>query len=100
MKRNEDRGLIAVRFHNTVINVITEVVIRINKKYGINKVALSGGVFQNSYLLENIFIRLLSEGFAVYTNKQVPCNDAGISLGQAYIVRERLKNEIVKVKAV
>ncbi len=91
VKSRENKSIIAARFHNTIVNAITEVVIRINKKYGINKVALSGGVFQNSYLLENTFIRLLSEGFEVYTNEKVPCNDAGISLGQAYIARERLK---------
>jgi hydrogenase maturation protein HypF len=95
VKKRKDKSLIAASFHNTIINVITEIVIRIKKKYGIKKVALSGGVFQNSYLLENTFIRLLSEGFEVYTNEKVPCNDAGISLGQAYIARERMKNEIL-----
>lgn len=91
MKKRNDKSLIAARFHNTLINAITEIVIRINEKYGIKKVALSGGVFQNSYLLENTFISLLSKGFEVYINEKVPCNDAGISLGQAYIARERIK---------
>ncbi|MFZ6007715.1 MAG: carbamoyltransferase HypF [Nitrospirota bacterium] len=91
VKLKEDKGLIAAKFHNTMINVITEAVNRISKKYGIKNVALSGGVFQNEYLLEGTVSQLSALGFNVHTNEKVPCNDAGISLGQAYIVRERIK---------
>jgi len=91
VQRDEDKGLIAVRLHNTLVNVITEAVNRISKKYRIKDVVLSGGVFQNEYLLDGVFRQLSSLGFKVYTNEKVPCNDAGISLGQAYIARERIK---------
>jgi hydrogenase maturation protein HypF len=91
VKLKEDKGLIAAKFHNTMINVITEAVNRISKKYGIKNVALSGGVFQNEYLLKGSVTQLAALGFNVHTNEKVPCNDAGISLGQAYIVRERIK---------
>ncbi len=91
VKRDEDKGMIAVRFHNTIVNAITELVSRISAICGIKTVALSGGVFQNNYLLEGVLGRLSYLGFDVYTNEKVPCNDAGISLGQAYIARERLK---------
>ena len=37
--------------------------------------------------------RLKASGINVYINEKVPSNDAGISLGQAYIIRERLKNK-------
>jgi hydrogenase maturation protein HypF len=37
---------------------------------------------------------LSTEGLKVYTNQKVPCNDGGISLGQAYLVRERLKKQL------
>jgi hydrogenase maturation protein HypF len=94
VKSKENKSLIAVRFHNTIVNVITEVVSRISRKYGIKEVALSGGVFQNEYLLENAVSQLSSIGFNVYINENVPCNDAGISLGQAYIARERAKKDI------
>jgi hydrogenase maturation protein HypF len=57
----------------------------IAKKTGINQVALSGGVFQNRLLLRKVVPLLESAGFSVLTNKQVPCNDGGISLGQAVI---------------
>lgn len=91
VKLKEDKGLIAAKFHNAMIKVIIEAVNRISKKYGIKEVALSGGVFQNEYLLEGAVSELSSLGFNVYSNEKVPCNDAGISLGQAYIARERLK---------
>ncbi|MBI5212731.1 MAG: carbamoyltransferase HypF [Nitrospirae bacterium] len=93
VKRDEDKGMIAVRFHNTIVNAITEAVKRISAICGIKTVALSGGVFQNNYLLEGVLSRLSYLGFDVYTNEKVPCNDAGISLGQAYIARERLKKQ-------
>jgi len=54
-------------------------------------VALSGGTFQNSYIFERAYGRLVSQGFNVLTNVNVPCNDACISLGQAFLLRERLK---------
>ncbi len=91
IKRGELKGRIAARFHNTVIEVIATVVARISGECGIRNVALSGGVFQNSYILERTYDRLVSQGFNVLTNINVPCNDACISLGQAFLLRERLK---------
>ncbi len=51
----------------------------------LKKVALSGGVFQNRLLLRKAITSLESDGFEVYTHRQVPCNDGGISLGQVVI---------------
>jgi hydrogenase maturation protein HypF len=52
---------------------------------GVTQVALSGGVFQNRLLLRKSISLLESSGFEVFTHRQVPCNDGGISLGQAII---------------
>jgi hydrogenase maturation protein HypF len=52
---------------------------------GVRQVALSGGVFQNRLLSEKTVSLLESSGFQVFTHRQVPCNDGGISLGQAVI---------------
>lgn len=90
LQLRKDKSLIATKFHNTLIGVIVEIVSYIRKKYNIKKVALSGGVFQNKYLLEGSIGQLLDIGFDVYINKKVPCNDAGISLGQAYVAREMI----------
>ncbi|MBU2600358.1 carbamoyltransferase HypF [bacterium] len=87
--RDMDLGLnssiISARFHNTVIEFALETCRRVRSKTGINKVALSGGVFQNRYLLERIKPRLEKEEFVVILHSKVPSNDGGISLGQAVI---------------
>ena len=76
---------IAVRFHNTVARMITELCQIISSNTGITQVALSGGVFQNRLLLRKAVALLESDGFEVFTHRQVPCNDGGISLGQVVI---------------
>ena len=48
-------------------------------------IALSGSVFQNKTLLEEVARRLRAQGFTVLTQRQVPANDGGLSLGQAAI---------------
>jgi hydrogenase maturation protein HypF len=76
---------ISVKFHNTTARMICEMCKSIAKSTGINQVALSGGVFQNRLLLRKVVPLLESACFSVLTHKQVPCNDGGISLGQAVI---------------
>ncbi len=90
--RGEDKGVIASKFHNTISSVILRIVQRLSSITNSDIVILSGGVFQNMYLLEKTISILESTGKEVYTNTKVPCNDAGISLGQAYIVREWIKS--------
>jgi hydrogenase maturation protein HypF len=79
------KATISARFHNTVAQMICEICQLIAKRTGINQVALSGGVFQNRLLSTRVIPLLESAGFSVLTHKQVPCNDGGISLGQAVI---------------
>ncbi len=89
--KGQNSKFIATKFHNTVATVIESIVAALSSEQGITDVALSGGTFQNLYLL-NRTERLLSEkGMNVFTNHKMPSNDGGISLGQAYIVRERLR---------
>ncbi len=88
---NVDRRLIATKFHNTMAGAILNVAVKIASITNINTAVLSGGVFQNGYLLGRVLEGLAAEKIVAYTNEQVPCNDAGISLGQAYIIRGRLK---------
>jgi len=83
--RGKSKATISVKFHNTVACIIYEMCQLIARKTGINQVALSGGVFQNRLLLRKVVPLLESAGFSVLTHKQVPCNDGGISLGQAVI---------------
>jgi len=79
------KGRISVKFHNTIAQMINEICHLIAGETGISQVALSGGVFQNRLLLRKAVTLLESSGFQVFTHRQVPCNDGGISLGQAVI---------------
>lgn len=76
---------ISLKFHNTIVNLTIQMCLILRNENDINEVALSGGVFQNSYLLENITRRLNMENFTVYTHKDIPCNDGGIALGQVAV---------------
>ena len=78
-------AVIAARFHNTVARMILDLCQLISGKSGIKKVALSGGVFQNRFLLTKAIALLESADLEVYIHRQVPCNDGGISLGQVVI---------------
>jgi hydrogenase maturation protein HypF len=84
--------IVATRFHNAVAASLVTVVRNLSKQSGLTDVALSGGTFQNLYLLNRTVRLLKTEGMNVFFNQKVPSNDAGISLGQAYLVRERIKH--------
>lgn len=75
--------VMAAKFHNTLINALTLICCRIGAATGVKTVCLSGGVFQNAYLLEGILKKLTDNGFAAYWPQKLPANDGGISLGQA-----------------
>ncbi|RLC64964.1 MAG: carbamoyltransferase HypF [Chloroflexi bacterium] len=85
LQQGTSKGRISVKFHNTVARMVSEMCRLIADETGINHVALSGGVFQNRLLLRKTVSLLESSGFQVFTHRQVPCNDGGISLGQAVI---------------
>ncbi|WP_187365884.1 carbamoyltransferase HypF [Trebonia kvetii] len=77
--------LIAARFHHGMAILILDGCVLLRERHGLNTVALSGGVFQNLLLLGSTVTRLEAHGFTVLTHSRVPCNDAGISLGQAVV---------------
>lgn len=77
---------IAGAFHNSLVGMIVRVTDRIRQRTGVNRVALSGGVFQNALLATRAVGALERAGFHVFTHRLVPCNDGGLSLGQAYTV--------------
>mgnify|MGYP001110574173 FL=1 len=86
-----DLSVISTKFHNTLITAITRTVAKISMLTNIRDVCLSGGVFQNRFILKNVLKRLIEAGFNVYTNRLLPPNDASIALGQTYILREVMK---------
>ena len=91
-----DVAEISAKFHNTVINVIFAVASQIRKVSGINKVVLSGGTFQNKYILSRLEKILEKEGFDIYSQLKVPSNDGGIALGQLVIAAKRRELGLVK----
>ena len=59
------------------------------ERHGLDTVALSGGVFQNLLVTARAAARLEARGFRVLLHSRVPCNDGGISLGQAVVAGAR-----------
>jgi hydrogenase maturation protein HypF len=90
LRRGVDRAVISAKFHNTIADVVVGVSQLARERTGINRVALSGGVFQNMYLLGRTLDGLESQGFEALIHHQVPTNDGGIALGQAVIANARL----------
>jgi hydrogenase maturation protein HypF len=87
-------AVIAARFHNGVAVVVEAGCLRLRERHGLTTVALSGGVFQNMLLLNQVLTRLESREFTVLTHSRVPCNDGGISLGQAVIAAARDRRDL------
>ena len=85
LKAKEPKEKIAYRFHLTVAEMIRKMCSALRKENKINKVVLSGGVFQNNLLLRLTLDLLYQEVFQVFTHKKLSCNDSSISLGQVVV---------------
>jgi hydrogenase maturation protein HypF len=92
VQNNQPMGVIAARFHNTIAAMIAEMCQRIRASEKLNRVCLTGGTFQNLYLLEHAVTLLRKLRFEVFIHSAVPPNDGGIALGQAVIAHEILKS--------
>jgi hydrogenase maturation protein HypF len=77
--------VVSARFHQTIMAAFAEICEYLRKETGIDRVALSGGVFQNVRLLEGMIGKLKNLDFYVMSHKEVPTNDGGIALGQAVV---------------
>ncbi|MBA7473189.1 Carbamoyltransferase HypF [subsurface metagenome] len=85
IKKGRARTELALSFHMTVLSSFQEAAEKIREFTGINTAALSGGCWQNRILKERFHSMLEEQGFKVLTNRQVPPNDGGLALGQAYV---------------
>ncbi|MGE5255419.1 MAG: carbamoyltransferase HypF [Hyphomicrobiales bacterium] len=79
---------ISVKFHNTLVLIFRDLCELIRRQRDLNRVVLSGGVFQNARLLTGLIPALAARGFEVYSHRLVPTNDGGIALGQAVIAAQ------------
>jgi hydrogenase maturation protein HypF len=84
LERKESPSSVSARFHNSIARVVVRMAQRIREARGLTEIYLSGGVFQNTLLLDKAGDLLSGAGFAVYAHHKVPTNDGCISLGQAY----------------
>jgi hydrogenase maturation protein HypF len=85
VRRGISAGLIARRFHTTMVEIIASVCKHLRDQTRLESVALSGGVFMNALLLSEVVPRLTELGFRVYRHQRVPPNDGGLCLGQLAI---------------
>jgi hydrogenase maturation protein HypF len=88
-RRGEAVDTIAARFHSTVAAAIVAVAVRC----GLDRVALSGGCFQNRLLLEGAVGGLRQAGLSPFWHQRIPPNDGGISPGQAFVAASILAEE-------
>lgn len=79
--------LVSAKFHNG----LAEAVLGVARQAGHRRVVLTGGCFQNRYLIERTVQRLHSGGFSAYWHQRVPPNDGGIALGQAVAAGRELR---------
>jgi hydrogenase maturation protein HypF len=91
IKEGRTASYISAKFHNTVCEATIDCVCRIRNRCGIGDIVLSGGVFENSYLLRNMKRGLEKRGFNTYHNMKVPTNDGGIAFGQVVAASQMVK---------
>ncbi len=88
---------ISAKFNNAVADLILRLALIFREREKLNRVALSGGCFQNVTLLKASLRRLRENSFEVFTHRKVPPNDGGLALGQAVIAGKSLLNEKLKM---
>jgi hydrogenase maturation protein HypF len=93
LRSGETLATVSRRFHQTLVELFTEITKRASLETGIKTVVISGGVFQNQLLFCSLVPALERAGFAVLTHALTPTNDGCISLGQAMIGRYHLENK-------
>ncbi len=93
MEKGLETGRIAARFMNTLIGMAAAQCTAAREKSGINDVVLSGGSFQNMYIMKRLPARLEKLGFQVWHHHRVSANDEGISLGQLMIAQNSAEKE-------
>jgi hydrogenase maturation protein HypF len=92
--RGADPGRVSAKFHNTIISLIFERAGEMARRTGIRKVVLSGGVFQNRYILEGVRRKFSGGSAELFIASGTPSNDGGIALGQLYIAAKKMQKHV------
>ncbi len=82
-------GTRATQFHASLAHALLEQTRQIRAEHGDFCVGLTGGVFQNRVLTERVLQQLTQHGFDVRLPERIPCNDAGLSVGQIFDLQGR-----------
>ncbi len=90
LDRNLPAAAISRRFHNGLVAGFVQLATLLREKTALHRVCLSGGTFHNIYLSQRFEARLSAAGFEVFTQKEVPSGDGGLSLGQALVAAAKL----------
>jgi hydrogenase maturation protein HypF len=90
LARNVGPEIVSRRFHNGLVAVLVRLACLLRQESSLNRVCLSGGVFHNSLVLDQLVRALDAAEFEVLTHSQVPAGDGGLSLGQAVIAAQRV----------
>ncbi|MDF1589831.1 MAG: hypothetical protein P1P93_11975 [Gammaproteobacteria bacterium] len=88
-----DKSLISARFHRGLSRAVQQLTILLVNQHNIKTVALSGGVFQNKTLFEDVKFGLEKQQIDVLCHRNVPANDGGLSLGQAVVTSARVMRD-------
>src|SRR5579864_4019052 len=91
LERSTPVGIISARFHLGLVEALAKAAEILRRRTGLERVCLSGGSFNNRFLLEHLQARLRAAGFQVFTHTEVPAGDGGLSLGQALVAAHRLR---------
>ncbi len=92
LRSGEGQPVIAARFHSGVARMVCDTCLELRRRFNLTEVVLSGGVWQNTFLLALTAGLLQQERFNIYIHRQVPANDGGLALGQAVVAIARLNS--------
>jgi hydrogenase maturation protein HypF len=85
-------ALRAAGFHTSLAHALLAQALQARESHGIERIGLSGGVFQNRVLTDTTCCLLAAAGFDVALPEHIPVNDAGISYGQVIEFGSREQN--------
>jgi len=91
LSQNLPVAAISRRFHNGLVEGFVQLATLLRDKTELHRVCLSGGTFHNFYLSQRLEAQLSEAGFEVFTQKEVPSGDGGLSLGQALVAAAKLR---------
>jgi len=86
LKKKVSKNTIATKFHNSIAQIIIKMCKKLSKELKIKDICLSGGVFQNKFLLNKVIKGIKASKLNVYYNQITPINDYNIALGQLLCV--------------